>query len=367
MFGEIVWCPRCKRTLPISAFSPSQVKNGRGWCRSCHNEHRWRKRDGISHPRLTDVCLFCGVDISTLRTHAKYCSSRCSMNSFRRRNPGRRREALLLAHGISVEQFSMLFEKQNRRCAACGSTTPRSWSTWQVDHCHMTGSVRGILCGRCNTGIGLFQDSSHILRNATSYLLKPMTPQSSSMGGPDPVEVTIDNDLFLCTRCKQHLPAKRFSPSQLTLAGRWCQPCHNAYRRMRRSGTDPSCASRVCLHCKRSITDRRTNAKYCSRRCGMAVFHKNNPEYNRYSQIKALYGITADEYTRLFNGQSGVCAICGTKGRKNRYLDIDHCHASSEVRGLLCSSCNMGLGLFEDNVDAMKLAVRYLERVSATY
>lgn len=69
------------------------------------------------------------------------------------------------------------------------------------------------------------------------------------------------------------------------------------------------------------------------------------------------YGITADEYRELVAKQKGRCAICK---KKPTVLHVDHCHNSRKVRGLLCGTCNRGLGMFYDDPLLMELAARYV-------
>lgn len=70
-------------------------------------------------------------------------------------------------YGLSPEAFQLMILMQKNACAICKetfSTTPA------VDHCHQTGEVRGLLCGRCNKGLGLFRDSIAFLKSAEEYL-----------------------------------------------------------------------------------------------------------------------------------------------------------------------------------------------------
>ena len=69
---------------------------------------------------------------------------------------------------------------------------------------------------------------------------------------------------------------------------------------------------------------------------------------SRSKKLEKLYGITQEGYNELFIKQNGRCAICGTTdtGRHN-YFDVDHCHETGKVRGLLCNRCNRALGRFE--------------------
>lgn len=82
----------------------------------------------------------------------------------------------------------------------------------------------------------------------------------------------------------------------------------------------------------------------------------------RKSKLKSTYGITPDDYDRMFKIQNGRCAICGsTRGNKRTgYLFVDHNHQTGEIRALLCGLCNTGLGNFRDNPDLLRAALRYL-------
>ena len=71
------------------------------------------------------------------------------------------------------------------------------------------------------------------------------------------------------------------------------------------------------------------------------------------------YGISMDSYQSMIDRQRGLCAICFEPMKP--WPAIDHSHATGKVRGLLCRSCNGGLGLFKDNVKSLAQAIRYLE------
>ncbi len=70
------------------------------------------------------------------------------------------------------------------------------------------------------------------------------------------------------------------------------------------------------------------------------------------------YGMSLDDRHALSVRQGGVCAICRIKPR--RPLELDHCHSTGKVRGLLCNPCNIGLGLYHDDPDRLLTAVAYL-------
>lgn len=99
-------------------------------------------------------------------------------------------------------------------------------------------------------------------------------------------------------------------------------------------------------------------------------FRTNNPDSVRNSELKKYDGMTLISYNELFAAQNGLCAICerpetdldNTGTGKVRNLNVDHDHETNAVRGLLCSSCNRGLGLFADNPYRMDAGAAYLRR-----
>lgn len=79
----------------------------------------------------------------------------------------------------------------------------------------------------------------------------------------------------------------------------------------------------------------------------------------RAYDLKRKYNITVEIYNAMLEEQDGVCAICGFES--DRQLAVDHNHETGEVRGLLCSSCNRGLGMFRDSVHNLTKAKSYLK------
>lgn len=84
--------------------------------------------------------------------------------------------ALKRRYGISEEEYLTFIQKQNNLCAICGCLEtaldfklklPKALA---VDHCHTTGKVRGLLCSKCNTGLGNFKDNITYLEKAIKYL-----------------------------------------------------------------------------------------------------------------------------------------------------------------------------------------------------
>lgn len=81
--------------------------------------------------------------------------------------------------------------------------------------------------------------------------------------------------------------------------------------------------------------------------------------WNEYRR-KCLYGMPMGTYQQMVAAQGGRCAICGEIPTKP--LLVDHRHGDGQVRGLLCRTCNLGLGHFKDNPELLTAAIAYLAR-----
>jgi len=81
---------------------------------------------------------------------------------------------------------------------------------------------------------------------------------------------------------------------------------------------------------------------------------------DREKLLKNRYNISLKEYETLLEKQNFTCAICGQQD-PTKSLAVDHDHITGNIRGLLCSSCNRGLGLLGDSVEAIKDVLKYLE------
>ena len=73
------------------------------------------------------------------------------------------------------------------------------------------------------------------------------------------------------------------------------------------------------------------------------------------------YGLTPKDYDRILEEQNGLCATC-EKHPGDRNLDVDHCHETGRVRGLLCNNCNRALGYAKDDPKVLRRMAEYLER-----
>jgi len=101
---------------------------------------------------------------------------------------------------------------------------------------------------------------------------------------------------------------------------------------------------------KYTVTNKSSSCKLCTN-------NKYTIEENRSFAYKSRYGITLEDYNIMYLSQEGKCDICKESFNK---LVVDHCHINGNVRGLLCNSCNSGLGFFKDNISSLLEASKYL-------
>jgi len=117
-------------------------------------------------------CLRCNSEIdSSKRKGTRFCTPKCKKAWWDENNREKRRElnsanTRKWRYGLSKDDYSNLLTSQNNKCCICLGDL----STACIDHDHVTGKIRGILCHHCNTGLGLFKDNPQILESAIVYL-----------------------------------------------------------------------------------------------------------------------------------------------------------------------------------------------------
>jgi hypothetical protein len=143
------------------------------------------------------------------------------------------------------------------------------------------------------------------------------------------------------------------------------------------------CAGCKCVECKKAHSDyqrsyynlhpeqkKKRNERVLQRyhRFGNQ-WAKENPDklkaIQRKHKLKQKFGITPEIYERMVFEQGGMCLICSGPPTSSG-LAIDHDHETGKIRGLLCSRCNCGLGMFQDDHNILIRAVEYLKIKKAT-
>jgi Recombination endonuclease VII len=139
---------------------------------------------------------------------------------------------------------------------------------------------------------------------------------------------------------------------------RQCKICKTVkpYKDFKRDNTCDHGIRHICLDCNRRIQ----NAYYHNTKT-LPLFKKARRESLKKHDLKRKYGITPKQHEALFSKQNGLCAICGSDGN-GKALHIDHCHSTGKVGGMLCVTCNIGLGSFKDSPLLLALAIQYLSK-----
>jgi hypothetical protein len=134
-----------------------------------------------------------------------------------------------------------------------------------------------------------------------------------------------------CSRCGETKPLESFHRNRSRHDGRahYCKPCNLAWKRV--------------------------------------DYQKHRPRRiasSRRQSLRVMYGLTPEDWERMLREQAGGCAICGAGVSDRRWarLHVDHCHVTGVVRGLLCSNCNIGLGMFDDDTERLRTAIQYLDK-----
>lgn len=116
--------------------------------------------------------------------------------------------------------------------------------------------------------------------------------------------------------------------------------------------------NKKCRYCDTYYEPTAPSHLYCSDDCAYKGVIQRH--------FKKSYGIGYKDVLKLREQQKDLCAICFEPGfmmnsRVKSPLNVDHDHITGSVRGLLCHNCNRGLGLFQDNIERLKSAIKYLE------
>lgn len=200
---DIKFCVVCRQRKPKSEFAFSnKAKDGlRSWCKECHDETRLPRIDSIEEKkckkceRLLPVdefkrgsngyrkltCRECINSRYRLKRQQGKCSEeiKARARAYYHRNKDEikkklRWHRLMIKYGITKEQYQAMLAAIGGKCPICSVKLEEPCDSRKdagvVDHCHKTGSVRGILCARCNTAIGLIDEDVSRLEPMKKYL-----------------------------------------------------------------------------------------------------------------------------------------------------------------------------------------------------
>lgn len=176
-------CPRCSKTKPASGFYVARGKYDglTGHCRKCMLEY------GKAHRAIPHIRAAITARQKTARaTEAgRAATSRYNKRYMNRYNAWvtkrqaldprymwriKRDSHLRKNFGISLVGWEKIFAEQGESCAICRRKDPGTIVNWHTDHCHTSGTVRGILCGHCNLALGYVHETESVCVGLATYV-----------------------------------------------------------------------------------------------------------------------------------------------------------------------------------------------------
>lgn len=152
-------CSTCKATKPLQEFYKQNGGRYRSACKSCYSEHNKQQRNRHHEKR------------SAYDKGRGHGWDRSGREKYQPTEPQKHDGYLERVYGITLGQYEEMLKNQDGKCAICKGECNRSTTNRLcVDHDHKTGQVRGLLCFKCNTGLGRFGDDTESLQMAIDYL-----------------------------------------------------------------------------------------------------------------------------------------------------------------------------------------------------
>ncbi len=142
-------CKKCNTEKPITSFYKGEGKLGkRNYCCECSSKYnkKWRKENPEKYKKIIKNCTY------------NYYKSGKGWDVYYKR-----------MYGISKKEYDLMLYLQNNKCKICGKPNKNNRNL-SVDHNHKTRKVRGLLCSKCNSILGLCNESMEILLNVISYI-----------------------------------------------------------------------------------------------------------------------------------------------------------------------------------------------------
>jgi len=255
-------------------------------------------------------------------------------------------------YNLTGDDYMKMVMAQNGRCILCQIHFSDHTRNLFVDHCHVTGKIRKILCTNCNAALGHLREDPDIIKRSINYL-NYWHKENSKWEWLDQPKMRhkrtfwSEGDFKKCSSCRE-----------------W-KEVNTWFKKTIRSDRGYSQYRPYCVTCNsKEIKNRKRRIP--SPKKVYTSFEINRCNQDNYYMME--YGLTLEDYNKMMIIQNNKCGICGReeevlyiKTQKPKSLSVDHCHQSGKARGLLCSKCNTGIGMFKENVENMENAIKYLE------
>ncbi len=175
-------CKQCKAYRSLEDFHIDRNRR-RAVCRLCRRQYREalaaRGNRNAQSAKLMFICTSCKVEkprseFHADKSHSTGIRSQCKTCAKTRPNAYSRHYMLQADYGLTLPEYEVMLNKQGGVCAICKKPETVEIAgrmrSLAVDHDHHTSKVRGLLCSRCNLGIGRFDDDADLLDEAARYI-----------------------------------------------------------------------------------------------------------------------------------------------------------------------------------------------------
>lgn len=152
--------PKAKR----ATCHTGRIAHVRGLCRSCYDKELKLSQPDYAKRQAQNTSRWHNLNKDRVKGYAREYTSQ---GRVKKRSRARDREARLAAFGLTLADEVELLSQQNNCCPICGIRPKRQFD---IDHDHETGLFRGLICHRCNKGLGLLGDTIEGVQNALNYL-----------------------------------------------------------------------------------------------------------------------------------------------------------------------------------------------------
>lgn len=200
------------------------------------------------------------------------------------------------------------------------------------------------------------------------------------------METLIPRLVKVCSRCKTPKPHSAFYPERRPQQAKdglrsACRECEDTAKRqwqaahpeiVRARAAKYAAVNAAQIKARQRARYARDKEKILARnkawrqnnretwKAGRAAYHRRNPHVMLNSRRRKLYGVSPEDVQRMITAQGGRCLGCDGV-LSNLKPCVDHDHKTGKIRGILCHSCNSGLGLLKDNIATLRRLTRYLD------
>lgn len=226
---------------------PDRPYHAKGLCTSCYNS-KYKREKYENNFEYAEACRAKGREY--------YERNKDKAREYREENQEWRSKQnrswrLKTIYGITPEEYNEILRSQGNKCAICGMTPEENGKNLSVDHDHKTGKVRGLLCHKCNTGLGALGDYLDILWSTVTYLggvikFKKISPEARIPTR----KFSLDSGLDIYALKTTYIPAREQAVMQTGIALASLSP-YFVIQIWSKSGLD----SRLGLHVGAGIVD----------------------------------------------------------------------------------------------------------------